>query len=149
MTRRICLNLVVALLSSLIAAACGESDRSPSPTGPSTVPASPPSLSSGSATSSGSAPAHNSGAAPASQGAFQATSKDLPQEVEGEGRVTSLVSGCPTPQFVAEGITVKTSATTVYEGGTCADIQVGRKVEAKGTRQMDGSVLASRIRVQN
>ena len=70
--------------------------------------------------------------------------------MEGEGRVTSLVVGtaCPTLQFVVEGITIKTSAATSFEGGTCLDIKAGTKVGAKGTRQADGSVLASRIQIK-
>ena len=73
------------------------------------------------------------------------------ETVEGEGRVTSLVVGtaCPTLQFVVEGITIKTSAATSFEGGTCLDIKAGTKVGAKGTRQADGSVLASLVRMQN
>lgn len=68
-------------------------------------------------------------------------------EVEGNGRVTSVIPGtaCPTLQFKVQGITVKTDATTLFEGGACADIQVGVKVEVKGLRQADGTVLARRI----
>ncbi len=64
--------------------------------------------------------------------------------------MTSLVVGtaCPTLQFVVEGITIKTSAATAFEGGTCLDIKAGTKVGAKGTRQADGSVLASRIQIK-
>ena len=64
--------------------------------------------------------------------------------------MTSLVVGtaCPTLQFVVEGITVKTTAATSFEGGTCLDIKAGTKVGAKGTRQADGSVLASRIQIK-
>jgi hypothetical protein len=72
-------------------------------------------------------------------------------DVEGEGRVTSLVSGsaCPTLQFVVQGITVKTTAATLFAGGTCADIIVGAQIEAKGARQADGSVIASRVEISN
>ena len=71
-------------------------------------------------------------------------------EVEGEGRVTSLVDGtsCPTLQFMVEGIRVSTTGATRFEDGSCGDILLGVKIEAKGTRQLDGSIVASRIEIK-
>src|SRR5436190_851798 len=72
-------------------------------------------------------------------------------EVEGEGRVTSLVDGtsCPTLQFMVEGIRVSTTGATRFEDGSCGDILLGVKIEAKGTRQLDGSIVASRIEIED
>ncbi len=72
-------------------------------------------------------------------------------EVEGEGRVTSLVAGtsCPTLQFIAEGILVRTTGATRFDDGSCSNILPGVKIEAKGTRQLDGSIVASRIEIKD
>ena len=71
-------------------------------------------------------------------------------EVEGEGRVTQLIDGtaCPTLQFMVEGIRVSTTGATRFEDGSCGDILLGVKIEAKGTRQLDGSIVASRIEIK-
>ena len=72
-------------------------------------------------------------------------------EAEGEGRVTSLVAGtsCPTLQFMVEGILVSTTGATGFDDGSCSNILPGVKIEAKGTRQADGSILASRIEIED
>jgi len=71
-------------------------------------------------------------------------------EVEGEGRVTQLIDGtaCPTLQFMVEGILVTTTGATRFDDGSCADILLGVKIEAKGTRQANGSIVASRIEIK-
>ena len=68
--------------------------------------------------------------------------------VEGDGRVTSLVAAtsCPTLQFEAEEEwTVTLDAHTVFVGGACSDIAVGRKVGVKGTVTAEHEVLATQI----
>src|SRR5439155_807408 len=72
-------------------------------------------------------------------------------EVEGEGRVTQLIDGtaCPTLQFMVEGIRVTTTGATRFDDGSCGDILLGVKIEAKGTRQLDGSIVASRIEIED
>jgi uncharacterized protein DUF5666 len=68
--------------------------------------------------------------------------------IEGDGRVTSLVTGtsCPALHFKAEEEwTVTLDASTTFVGGTCADIAVGRKVGVKGTVTAEHQVLASQI----
>jgi len=71
-------------------------------------------------------------------------------EDEGEGRVTGLVAGtsCPTLRFIVEGIHVRTTEATSFDDGSCVNILPGVKIEAKGTRQADGSIMASRIEIK-
>src|SRR5206468_205823 len=70
---------------------------------------------------------------------------------EGEGRVTRLVDGtsCPTLRFMVDGVFVSTTAATRFDDGSCSDILAGVKIEAKGTRQLDGSIVASRIEIKD
>ncbi len=136
------LRLALVLSIGFVAGACGNSREAPS--GPSPVAAAATSPASGNSTASGVFSSTH-------QGVAQLASAADTGDVEGEGRVTSLVAGtaCPTLQFIVEGITVKTSAATSFEGGTCLDIQPGTKIQAKGTRQADRSVLASLVRIRN
>jgi len=70
-------------------------------------------------------------------------------EAEREGRVTSLVDGtCPTLRFRVDDVLVSTTAATRFDDGSCNDILAGVKIEAKGTRQADGSIVASRIEIK-
>lgn len=62
-------------------------------------------------------------------------------ETEVEGFVTAILS--PT-QFVVSGVTVTTSPTTRYEGGTAADLLVGVKVSVEGALE-GGVLLASEV----
>jgi len=64
--------------------------------------------------------------------------------------VTRLVDGtsCHTLQFMVEGIGVSTTGATRFDDGSCGDILLGVKIEAKGTRQLDGSIVASRIEIK-
>ena len=135
-----CLRLALTVSIGFVAGGCGESRHVPS--GPSPLATASTSSSTNSTASSVSRSTQ--------LGGWQATSAADNGDVEGEGRVTNLVAGtiCPTKQFVVEGITVKTTAATSFEGGTCLDIQPGTKVEAKGTRQAERSVLASRIKIK-
>lgn len=66
------------------------------------------------------------------------------EHVEGEGVVASVVGTCPTKTFVVNGVAVSTTSTTIYEGGSCADLLSGRRVEAEGTRQ-NGTILAVKV----
>ncbi|HMF94817.1 MAG TPA: DUF5666 domain-containing protein [Vicinamibacterales bacterium] len=73
------------------------------------------------------------------------------EPAEGDGVVTSLVTGtsCPTLQFMVGTFLIKLDANTVFDKGTCADIQVGMKVHVKGgMNRTTSSVLATRIAVQ-
>jgi hypothetical protein len=75
-----------------------------------------------------------------------------PQEVELEGTV-GAISGTSFVLMTRTGpVTIQTNSATVFrkEDGpaTFADIKTGGKVEVEGTRQNDGSVLASRVNIE-
>ena len=71
--------------------------------------------------------------------------------VEGEGKVSSRVSGteCPALKFLIEGHTVTLTASTRFVGGTCNDVVAGKKLGVKGTVTGDKLVLASQIVFKN
>jgi hypothetical protein len=62
-------------------------------------------------------------------------------EVEFEGIVTSGDSA----QFVVDGVTVRTSATTRWQFGDPADLLVGTKVEVEGALDASGVLLARKV----
>jgi Domain of unknown function (DUF5666) len=70
--------------------------------------------------------------------------------VEGEARVTSLMSGtsCPTLTFKVDEWTVSVDASTSFVGGTCASIVPGTKLGVKGAVTAEHTVLASSIVVK-
>jgi hypothetical protein len=125
--RRTVLAIVATTLGGLALAACG-SDHAASTTAPTTLAATP----AGGATNSFKPLDHGGG----DDGG-----------VEGEGHVSSLVAGtaCPTLAFMIGTFRVTLTAATVFERGTCATIKVGSDLEVKGTRQADGSILASKV----
>jgi hypothetical protein len=142
------MRFTVTFLGLFWVVGCGDSTRSLSPAAPSAGPAS--AFSVRSETTPAAETASGAGEASTDQTAVAAnvSNMGLPShEVEGNGRVTSVIPGtaCPTLQFVVQGITVKTNPSTQYEDGTCEEIQVGVKLEIKGTRELDGSVLATRV----
>ncbi len=63
-----------------------------------------------------------------------------------EGAVGALSGTCPTLTFRVSGTAVTTNASTQFEGGGCNAVRNGAKVEVTGTRQADGSVLASKVK---
>jgi hypothetical protein len=69
-------------------------------------------------------------------------------ENEVEGPIASMSSGCPAPTFVVGTMTVMTNSLTVFDDITCGDLAVGLDIEAKGARQEDGSLLATRIELR-
>jgi Domain of unknown function (DUF5666) len=72
-------------------------------------------------------------------------------EAEGEARVTSLVSGtgCPTLTFRIEEWTVSVNGSTVFTGGTCANIAAGKKLAVKGNVTAEHTVLATSVTFKN
>src|SRR5262249_37558378 len=66
-------------------------------------------------------------------------------QVELEGTISAGSCG----SFTLNGVTVTTNSATVFEDGACADIRPGRRVEVKGTRQANGTVLASRVEFED
>jgi Domain of unknown function (DUF5666) len=67
--------------------------------------------------------------------------------IEGDGHVSSLVSGtsCPALKFKIEDWTVTLDSSTVFTGGSCTGVAVGKKLGVMGTVTADHQVLATRI----
>ena len=66
-------------------------------------------------------------------------------EVELKGLVSNLGAACPNRTFVVNGTSVVTNSATRFEDGSCATLQNGARVEVKGTRQSNGSVVARKV----
>jgi hypothetical protein len=67
-------------------------------------------------------------------------------EFEIEGSLGGLKGTCPALTFGVNGFAITTTAATVFEGGACSTLKSGDKIVVKGTRQADGSVLATRVK---
>ena len=63
------------------------------------------------------------------------------------GTVAGLTGNCPALSFTLAQTKVTTNRATVFGSGACADLKVGAAAVAIGTKQSDGSVLASRVHV--
>ena len=71
---------------------------------------------------------------------------DDDHEAEVEGRVSALSNSCPGISFMIGNTKVTADQNTTYGKGTsCSAIKNDSRVEIKGVKQNDGSVLASRI----
>ena len=66
-------------------------------------------------------------------------------EVELEGNLTGRSGTCPSISFSLSGTPVVTNSSTEFKDGSCSSLANGQRVEVKGTRQGDGSVLARRV----
>jgi len=66
-------------------------------------------------------------------------------QVEVKGSVSALAGTCPSLTFTVNGTSVATNGSTRFEDGTCGTVQNGTSVEVKGTRQTDGTVLATKV----
>lgn len=68
-------------------------------------------------------------------------------EVKGAIATGSLAGSCAanTLSFKVGTTTVKTNASTKFDDTSCAALKAGDRVEVKGTRQADASVLASKV----
>ncbi len=66
-------------------------------------------------------------------------------EVELTGAVSAREGTCPVTRLTVQTVRVATTATTTFNGVTCAAIANGTVVQVKGTRQTDGSVIATRV----
>ena len=68
------------------------------------------------------------------------------QDMESEGKVTNLsASPCPNLTFAVNSRTIHTNSATKFEEGSCSAIKNDVKVEVKGTRQSDGSIMATKV----
>ena len=67
-----------------------------------------------------------------------------------EGPVTGLSGACPNISFTVGSTLVTANAATTYDGTSCSVLgQTNRSVEVKGTRQSNGSLLATEIEMQD
>lgn len=72
-----------------------------------------------------------------------------PNEVKLKGSIENLSGSCAAGlQFDVSGTTVTTNSLTTVQHGNCSDLANGVVVEVKGTQQSDGSVLATRIEIE-
>lgn len=69
-------------------------------------------------------------------------------ELEGAISGLSPLAGCPVVTFMIGTTQVTTSATTVFDDVTCATLADTKLVEVEGTRQADGSILATRVELE-
>ena len=91
-----------------------------------------------------------------SDGSMLATRVDAeagPDEVEGFVFDFSGAASCPAATFkvgptLSLATTVTTTASTVFDGVTCATLANGMRVEVEGTRQANGSIAAARVELR-
>lgn len=86
-------------------------------------------------------------------GSLLAAGVEFEHEDEDETRVNGVVSGlsgtCPAVTFsVAAAMRITTTAMTRFDRG-CSAVQNGRRVEIRGVRQSDGSIVASRVKMED
>jgi hypothetical protein len=66
------------------------------------------------------------------------------EEAEVSGKVTAMTGVCPTLTLTVNSTTVLTNGSTTFKTA-CANIKVGTRVDVEGSRQGNGSLLATRI----
>jgi len=70
-----------------------------------------------------------------------------PTEVTVEGKVSNLLGTCPALSFEVDYRQIHTVPTTVFSGGKCSDVKKGKNVTVKGSIQLGGFVLATRVTI--
>lgn len=89
-------------------------------------------------------------AVPALGGGFRARQIEIRGQRhfgDGEGRITAVTGACPDATIAFGATNVMVNGATVFVGGTCADLAVGVKVQARGFRDDDaGPNIATYIR---
>jgi hypothetical protein len=72
-------------------------------------------------------------------------------EAEVEGIVSGLTAttGCPVLTFMVGTTTVTTSAATDFDDVLCSQLANGAIVEIKGTRQANGSIVATKVELED
>jgi hypothetical protein len=71
------------------------------------------------------------------------------QLVEVEGAISSLGGTCPALTFMVRGRRVTTDGATTFEHGSCASLRNATEVEVKGRVQPDGSLVATKVEVED
>ena len=67
-------------------------------------------------------------------------------EVEISGSAGGVSGTCPTLTFGINGYSIRTTASTTFDGITCAAMKSGTKVTVKGISQADNSVVATSVK---
>ncbi len=75
------------------------------------------------------------------------TPTPVPETTTFSGVVSSLAGTCPSLVFTANNTIVHTTGATTFGGGSCADVRNGGSAGIAGTKQSDGSVIASYVSV--
>jgi hypothetical protein len=91
------------------------------------------------------------GALLASEIKVEETSLEGGDDSERSGLISGLASttGCPVLTFTIGTTTIKTSAATVFEDVTCSALANGAAVEVDGVLQADGSILATKVELED
>ena len=76
---------------------------------------------------------------------IQVEDRENERDDEASGAITAKAGTCPALTLTVGATTVKTTAATVFHDTTCGALRSGTAIEAKGTTQNDGSLLASRL----
>jgi hypothetical protein len=66
-------------------------------------------------------------------------------DVELSGRIQTLSGACPNMRITLPGSVITTNKDTKFRRGSCDDLESGDRVDVKGRRQADGSVLAKEV----
>ena len=69
-------------------------------------------------------------------------------EFEIEGSMGGMKGTCPSLTFGVNGFSIATNGSTTFDGTACTAFKNGDKVNVKGIKQADGSVLATRLKRQ-
>lgn len=86
-----------------------------------------------------------------SDGSIDAREIEIEDEAEGgefevEGMLGGLKGTCPSLAFTVNGFAIATNGSTQFDGTACSAFRSGDKVQVKGTKRADGSVLATRLK---
>jgi hypothetical protein len=69
------------------------------------------------------------------------------EEREFSGEVSNIFGSCPNIAFGVHGVVVFTDSSTDYSRGKCTDVKRGRDISGSGQVQPNGSIKATRIRI--
>jgi hypothetical protein len=78
---------------------------------------------------------------------IQIVDDEIGDEMEIEGAAGGVQGTCPALTFGVNGFSVVTNAATAFGPPlTCSNVNSGTKVLVKGTRQANGSILATSVK---
>lgn len=66
-------------------------------------------------------------------------------EVELKGAASGVTGTCPAVTFTVSSTTVTTNASTKFDGVACTALAAAGRLDVKGTKQSNGSVLATKV----